>query len=245
MISRPVRLVRVRQNNLKNVTVEFPARKLSVVTGLSGSGKSSLVFDTLYAEGQRRYVESLSTYTRQFLEKMPKPDLDSIAEHPARHRARAEEPRRQLAQHGRHPDRDRGLPARALRARSAARSAWTAASEVKKHGRPERPRLGRGLASRPQGADRGAGRATAPSRSGARQKGKKKKKASPDKGNTAARAAAKSPRSFRSCSEQGFQRVLWSSAQGREAEVLELEDIDEDLLPKRQGRRALSSSSTA
>jgi len=68
----------VRQNNLKNVTVEFPAKKLSVVTGLSGSGKSSLAFDTLYAEGQRRYVESLSTYTRQFLEKMPKPDLDSI-----------------------------------------------------------------------------------------------------------------------------------------------------------------------
>src|SRR3954463_16487689 len=76
--SRPVRLVRVRQNNLKNVTVEFPSRKISVVTGLSGSGKSSLVFDTLYAEGQRRYVESLSTYTRQFLEKMPKPELDLI-----------------------------------------------------------------------------------------------------------------------------------------------------------------------
>ncbi len=75
---RPIRLNRVRQNNLKNVSVEFPPRKISVVTGLSGSGKSSLVFDTLYAEGQRRYVESLSTYTRQFLEKMPKPDLDSI-----------------------------------------------------------------------------------------------------------------------------------------------------------------------
>src|SRR3954467_5193516 len=75
---RPIRLNRVRQNNLKNVSVEFPTRKISVVTGLSGSGKSSLVFDTLYAEGQRRYVESLSTYTRQFLEKMPKPDLDSI-----------------------------------------------------------------------------------------------------------------------------------------------------------------------
>src|ERR1043165_486086 len=75
---RTIRLTRVRQNNLKNISVEFPARKLSVVTGLSGSGKSSLVFDTLYAEGQRRYVESLSTYTRQFLEKMPKPDLDSI-----------------------------------------------------------------------------------------------------------------------------------------------------------------------
>src|SRR3954469_13835913 len=77
-MKQPIRLVGVRQNNLKNVTVEFPARKLTVVTGLSGSGKSSLVFDTLYAEGQRRYVESLSTYTRQFLEKMPKPDLDSI-----------------------------------------------------------------------------------------------------------------------------------------------------------------------
>src|SRR4051812_4969257 len=75
---RTIRLQGVRQNNLKNVSVEFPARQLSVVTGLSGSGKSSLVFDTLYAEGQRRYVESLSTYTRQFLEKMPKPDLDSI-----------------------------------------------------------------------------------------------------------------------------------------------------------------------
>jgi excinuclease ABC subunit A len=76
--SRPIRLTKVRQNNLKSITAEFPSRKLSVVTGLSGSGKSSLVFDTLYAEGQRRYVESLSTYTRQFLEKMPKPDLDSI-----------------------------------------------------------------------------------------------------------------------------------------------------------------------
>src|SRR5580693_4967530 len=78
MVSRPVRLIRVRQNNLKNVSVEFPSRKLSVVTGLSGSGKSSLVFDTLYAEGQRRYIESLSTYTRQFLEKMPKPDIDVL-----------------------------------------------------------------------------------------------------------------------------------------------------------------------
>lgn len=75
---RTIRLVGVRQNNLKNITAEFPARKISVITGLSGSGKSSLAFDTLYAEGQRRYVESLSTYTRQFLEKMPKPDLDSI-----------------------------------------------------------------------------------------------------------------------------------------------------------------------
>src|SRR5690349_23022835 len=76
--TRPIRLTGVRQNNLKNISVELPSKKLCVVTGLSGSGKSSLVFDTLYAEGQRRYVESLSTYTRQFLEKMPKPDLDSV-----------------------------------------------------------------------------------------------------------------------------------------------------------------------
>src|SRR3954465_5778042 len=75
---KPIRLIRVRQNNLKNITVEFPPKKLSVVTGLSGRGQSSLVFDTLYAEGQRRCGESLSTYTRQFLEKMPKPELDSI-----------------------------------------------------------------------------------------------------------------------------------------------------------------------
>lgn len=73
-----IRLEGVRQNNLKGIHVEFPHKQLSVVTGVSGSGKSSLAFDTLYAEGQRRYVESLSTYTRQFLEKMPKPELDHI-----------------------------------------------------------------------------------------------------------------------------------------------------------------------
>jgi excinuclease ABC subunit A len=67
-----------RQNNLKNFTVEIPRDKLVVFTGLSGSGKSSLAFDTIYAEGQRRYVESLSSYARQFLGQMEKPDLDSI-----------------------------------------------------------------------------------------------------------------------------------------------------------------------
>src|SRR5499426_1828181 len=67
-----------REHNLKNIDVEIPREKLVVITGLSGSGKSSLAFDTLYAEGQRRYVESLSAYARQFLEQMEKPDVDAI-----------------------------------------------------------------------------------------------------------------------------------------------------------------------
>ncbi len=67
-----------REHNLKNITIEIPRDKLVVITGLSGSGKSSVAFDTIYAEGQRRYVESLSAYARQFLEQMRKPDVDSI-----------------------------------------------------------------------------------------------------------------------------------------------------------------------
>ena len=67
-----------RSHNLKNIDVEIPRDQLVVMTGLSGSGKSSLAFDTLYAEGQRRYVESLSAYARQFLGQMDKPDVDSI-----------------------------------------------------------------------------------------------------------------------------------------------------------------------
>lgn len=72
-----------RAHNLKNIDVEIPRDKLVVVTGLSGSGKSSLAFDTIYAEGQRRYVESLSAYARQFLGNMEKPDVDSIDGSPA------------------------------------------------------------------------------------------------------------------------------------------------------------------
>ena len=67
-----------RTHNLKNINLEIPRNKIIVITGLSGSGKSSLAFDTLYAEGQRRYVESLSTYARQFLSLMEKPDVDQI-----------------------------------------------------------------------------------------------------------------------------------------------------------------------
>jgi excinuclease ABC subunit A len=68
-----------RTHNLQNVRVEIPRGALTVITGVSGSGKSSLAFDTLYAEGQRRYVESMSTYARQFLERMQRPDVDSIS----------------------------------------------------------------------------------------------------------------------------------------------------------------------
>src|SRR3954471_2697942 len=67
-----------RTHNLKNITVEVPRNKMVAITGLSGSGKSSLAFDTIFAEGQRRYVESLSSYARQFLRQMQKPDVDEI-----------------------------------------------------------------------------------------------------------------------------------------------------------------------
>ncbi|MDP2912520.1 MAG: excinuclease ABC subunit UvrA, partial [Candidatus Omnitrophota bacterium] len=67
-----------REHNLKNIDLEIPRNSLTVITGLSGSGKSSLAFDTIYAEGQRRYVESLSSYARQFLDRLQKPDVDYI-----------------------------------------------------------------------------------------------------------------------------------------------------------------------
>ena len=73
-----LRIRGARVHNLKNLSVDLPHNRLTVVTGVSGSGKSSLVFDTIYAEGQRRYVESLSAYARQFLDRMEKPDVDEI-----------------------------------------------------------------------------------------------------------------------------------------------------------------------
>src|SRR6266511_1013625 len=78
MTSNSIRVVGARVHNLKNITVEIPRDKFVVITGLSGSGKSSLAFDTIFAEGQRRYVESLSAYARQFLGQMDKPDVDHI-----------------------------------------------------------------------------------------------------------------------------------------------------------------------
>jgi excinuclease ABC subunit A len=78
MMKNVIRVIGARQNNLKNINVEIPRDQLVVITGLSGSGKSSLAFDTIFAEGQRRYVESLSAYARQFLGQMEKPDVDLI-----------------------------------------------------------------------------------------------------------------------------------------------------------------------
>lgn len=77
-MSEVIRIIGAREHNLKNISVDIPREKLVVITGLSGSGKSSLAFDTIYAEGQRRYVESLSSYARQFLGLMEKPDVDQI-----------------------------------------------------------------------------------------------------------------------------------------------------------------------
>jgi excinuclease ABC subunit A len=76
--SRSIRIRGAREHNLKNLSVEIPRDQLVVVTGLSGSGKSTLAFDTVFAEGQRKYMESLSTYARQFLDQLQKPDLDEI-----------------------------------------------------------------------------------------------------------------------------------------------------------------------
>ena len=73
-----IQIYGAKQHNLKNIDVTIPRNSLTVITGLSGSGKSSLAFDTLYAEGQRRYVESLSAYARQFLDQMEKPDVEKI-----------------------------------------------------------------------------------------------------------------------------------------------------------------------
>ena len=123
-----------RTHNLKNVDVTLPPRSLIVMTGVSGSGKSSLAFDTIYAEGQRRYVESLSAYARQFLERMEKPDVDAIDGICPGDRHPAEEQHPQSALHGRHDDRDSRLPAAALGARRPHVSA-----AVRQGGRSARP----------------------------------------------------------------------------------------------------------
>ena len=110
-----LRIHGARQNNLKNVSVEIPHDRVTVVTGVSGSGKSSLAFDTLFAEGQWRYIESLSTYARMFLERIDRPDVDLDRAHPSRDRARAEEPGAHRPLDGGHRHRAARLPAPALR----------------------------------------------------------------------------------------------------------------------------------
>ena len=117
-----------RVHNLKNISLAIPHNQLTVVTGVSGSGKSSLAFDTIYAEGQRRYVESLSAYARQFLERMEKPDVDEIDGIAPAHRHPPEKHHAQSALHRRHVHRDLRLSASALRARRAAPTAPTAAT---------------------------------------------------------------------------------------------------------------------
>ena len=77
-VNQFLRVRNANEHNLKNIDINVPKNKLIVMTGVSGSGKSSLAFDTIYAEGQRRYVESLSAYARQFLQMMQKPDVESI-----------------------------------------------------------------------------------------------------------------------------------------------------------------------
>ena len=77
-MNKTISIQGAREHNLKNINLQIPREKLTVITGLSGSGKSSLAFDTIYAEGQRRYVESLSAYARQFLQMMQKPNVDLI-----------------------------------------------------------------------------------------------------------------------------------------------------------------------
>ena len=106
-----------RTHNLKNIDVTLPAGKLVIITGVSGSGKSSLAFDTIYAEGQRRYVESLSAYARQFLERMEKPDVDRIEGICPAIAIRQKNSVRNPAVHRRHDDRDPRLHAAAVRAR--------------------------------------------------------------------------------------------------------------------------------
>ena len=158
-----------REHNLKNVDLEIPRDALIVFTGLSGSGKSSLAFDTIYAEGQRRYVESLSAYARQFLEMMQKPDVDHIDGLSPAISIEQKTTSQQPALHRRHGHRDLRLPAPAVRARGRALFAGhrPADREPDRHadGGPGAGAAG-GHAPLPAGADRARAQGRVPQGAG-------------------------------------------------------------------------------
>ena len=137
-----------REHNLKNVNVTIPRNKLVVITGVSGSGKSSLAFDTIYAEGQRRYVESLSAYARQFLGRMDKPDVDYIEGSVASDLHRPEGGVAQPALDRRHGHRDIRLPPAAV-----CQGRASPLLQVRKTGRASDGPADRGLRARPAGQD--------------------------------------------------------------------------------------------
>ncbi len=147
-----------REHNLRDIDVEIPRDKLTVITGLSGSGKSSLAFDTIYAEGQRRYVESLSAYARQFLELMQKPDVEFDRGPVAGDLDRAEDHLEEPALDRRHGHRDLRLHAAAVGARRRAALARHRPADRKPDGEPD-GRSRAGDAGRPPAAAAGAGRA--------------------------------------------------------------------------------------
>ncbi len=115
MASETIHISGAREHNLKDLHLELPRDQLIVFTGLSGSGKSSLAFDTIYAEGQRRYVESLSAYARQFLGQMDKPDVDFIEGLSPADLDRSEDRRPKSPVNGRHGHRDPRLSPPSLR----------------------------------------------------------------------------------------------------------------------------------
>ena len=103
-----------REHNLKNLSLEIPRNHFVVVTGVSGSGKSTLAFDLLFAEGQRRFLDSMNTYARQFVEQLARPDVDLISGHSADGQHRAADHARRRQKHRRDRDRDLSFPAAAL-----------------------------------------------------------------------------------------------------------------------------------
>ena len=166
--TRSIRLRGVRVHNLKGIDLDLPLDRLVVLTGVSGSGKSSLAFDTLYAEGQRRYIETFSAYTRQFLEKLDKPDADRIDGIPpaiavGQRGGAAVEP-----EHGRDGHRDPRLPRPALSPGSA-RSSASNCGAGRRAGQPGDRRRGRSRRCPSGPATRSPSRSTsAPSRTARR-----------------------------------------------------------------------------